>query len=454
MIIAIVATLAAAAYVPSRGDDTRFQTTTEIYPVFNPETPPFPADQVKSAADREAYLRYFRENAQGTSYADALMNDRLPTYVAMLSSALVLDPVISTLGLNTTAAGLAPSVSGTVPDNTNLLQISVITETPEGGAALANALSGQMVKTIESLLPPPGTRTYSLVSTTTNPPVAVPLKSEQVSRIPRAALGLVIGLLIGFAWAITRAAIDKSVRSPECLAELVDSASIAKVEVNEDVATNALPVLEPTSTASEGYRDLRSQLIFQNPGDTTRVLTVTSASPAAGATTVATNLAVAFAEVGHKVCLVDGNLRDPKIAALLSLEADAGLAEVLQGTRELPDVMQLWNDGTLSVITAGTTPVNPNELLSSKRLPELVEKLRTDFEFDTVIFDSSALGRSSDSAVLAASTDGAIVVARYAETAAPAAACGLKSLESAGVPVISAVLNACPARSGKSRVSI
>jgi len=174
-----------------------------------------------------------------------------------------------------------------------------------------------------------------------------------------------------------------------------------------------------------------------------RVLVVTSSLPNEGKTTTAINLALALAEAEHNVVLVDGDMRRPKLDKRLDLVGKVGLSTVLAGRVALEDVLQKSRFPGLTVLTSGAVPPNPSELLGSLAAKKVMSEMRA--RFDYVIVDSSPLLAVTDAAILAAASDGVLVIARFAETKRDQLAHAIGNLRNVGAPILGAVFTMTPA---------
>jgi capsular exopolysaccharide synthesis family protein len=228
-----------------------------------------------------------------------------------------------------------------------------------------------------------------------------------------AILGGVLGLLLGAAVAFVRTLLDRSVTEQEAAARLSGAPVIGVVL--RDAAVGRLRADELyTGRAAEQFRQLRANLQFLNVDAPPRVVMVSSAVPAEGKTTTIVNLAIALADAGHRVTVVDADLRRPTVTDVLHLVGGAGLTNVLTGSAAIEDVVQRYGDRELFVIGAGPTPPNPGELLASGQMRLLLDKLRS--ENDYVLVDAAPLLPVADSWGLASHTDGVLLVVRHGRT--------------------------------------
>lgn len=343
---------------------------------------------------------------QGNSAAQ----QKVTSYVAVVTSARVLQPVIDELGLHTTVARLARSVSAESPLNSVLLDISVRAESPEEASRIAQAVATSLTSVVTEQLEKPTAGGASLVKIESIQPPTPPSSAASPKLPRRLAAGLVIGLLVGIAGAALRHSLDTRVRSQADIEAVSEAPVLGAIGHDPDVARRPLIVhADPRSPRAEAFRSLRTNVQFLDLDEANRSFTVTSAVPSEGKSTTAANLAMAMAENGARVVLVDADLRRPRIADILEVEGSAGLTDVLIGRAELEDVTVPWGTGGLHVLPAGRIPPNPSELLGSASMRALIHELET--KYDAVIVDAPPLLPVTDAAVLSRLTSGAILIA-------------------------------------------
>lgn len=372
---------------------------------------------------------------------------RVKSYTEIVSSPDVLQPVISELALPYTAASLASRVTVTNPPGTILLMVTAADGTPEKAATIANAVSVQLGRVIENLETPTAQSVTPVKVTLTEPavPPSVPSSPKIRNNI---LLGLLVGLGLGVAWAFVRNTFDNTIKSLNELDDVAEAPSLGTVLFDSNAKNQALSALDSKSVQSEGYRTIRTNLQFVNVDSPVGAFVVTSASPGDGKTTVACNLAIALAQAGKKVCLVEADLRRPRISEYLQLNPGTGLTEVLAGQARVEDALQAWGNGMFRVLPPGAIPPNPSELLGSRQMAQIIANLKR--EYDVVILDTPPLLAVSDAAVLASQADGAVVVVRYGKSSRDAVRNAVASLEQINAMVLGTVLNAIPAKRGGS----
>lgn len=207
----------------------------------------------------------------------------------------------------------------------------------------------------------------------------------------------------------------------------------------------------PLSTISEEYRTLRTNIMYSNADKKIKTLSITSAGPSEGKSTVSGNIAVTFANQGLKTLLIDADMRRPTIHATFGLQNRNGLVDLLTQSESEEEAKQAIRETkieNLSVLPSGPIPPNASELLSSKRMVNLLKGLSE--VFDMIIFDLPPLTSVTDAQIVASRTDATILVTPYgvAKKGMLLEARGL--LEKVNANVIGAVMNEVPAseRSG------
>jgi capsular exopolysaccharide synthesis family protein len=203
--------------------------------------------------------------------------------------------------------------------------------------------------------------------------------------------------------------------------------------------TELVTLSEARSTGAEAYRTLRTNLLFSAAIQSLKTLVVTSAGPGDGKTTTACNLAVAFAQQGFRVALVDCDLRRARVHKVFQMSSRPGLTEAMLGSVELADVMKNGAVDNLYVLVAGTLPPNPSELVGSSHMRAMLERLSK--TFDMVILDTPPLLMASDGVILSRMADGVLVVLRAGLTERGAAREAVQRLASTGARVLGTVLN-------------
>lgn len=199
---------------------------------------------------------------------------------------------------------------------------------------------------------------------------------------------------------------------------------------------------QPRSPVSEAFRSLRANLEFAGVDKPIRRILVTSAGPNEGKSTISTNLAAIIAQGGKKVFLMDADLRRPKVHRFLKLSNQFGLSDLFRTAMPISAVAQKSEEHeNLFVITSGSLPPNPAELLGSTRMDNLLTEAEK--EADVIVLDGPPT-LVADAQVLSSKADGVILVIHPGHTHADAAMATLEQLNRAGAHVVGVVLNRIP----------
>lgn len=375
----------------------------------------------------------------GSQFASA----QTQSYVLLVSSPLVLDPVIKDLGLDLTLAQLRGMVTATSPQNSVIIHVTVTDANPELAAKIANATAKQLGGVIEATAAP-HVDGNSLVTVTLTQPALTPAKPSSPRPTLNLALGLIAGLAAGVVLAVVRHRLDTSISSADDLQETAGVKPLGIVELIKDVDKHPLVAADATSRHAEAFRVIRSSLQFVDVDNPPSAIAVTSAMPSEGKTLTSCNLAIAMAQAGRSVCVVDADLRMPKVAERFGIDESVGLTNVLAGQRDLDDALVAWRRGLLTVLPAGTRPSDPSAVLASTAMSNVLLELHK--RFDVVILDVPPLLPVTDAAIVAHLADGALLVARHRRTTREQLRHALEALSAADARLLGTVLTCVSGR--------
>jgi capsular exopolysaccharide synthesis family protein len=277
------------------------------------------------------------------------------------------------------------------------------------------------------------------------------------------AIGILAGFLLGIGLPLLREQLDSSVKTPADVEErlgatflglLPELSSVdkprgrdhrkkrarAQRDSTHDGVMELIVHNRPSSGVSEAARSIRTNLMFMNPDKPCRRLLVTSAAPSEGKTTVACSIAIAMAQGGQRVCIVDGDLRRPRLHRIFDRAGDAGLTSALVGEATLDEVAKPTHVPNLWSVPSGPLPPNPADLLQSDRFRRFMQDLSD--RFDRVVIDSPPLVAVTDSAIISTLVDGTVFVVRAFQTGRHVSAQGLRVLRDVEAVIVGAVLNA------------
>ncbi len=285
-----------------------------------------------------------------------------------------------------------------------------------------------------------------------------PLHPIRPNRKRNVAVGMIIGVILGITLGFVQEALDSSVRTTEEAERLVNAPALAVIPSEGEgrrreslAAAQALgagsgdgvglAVLKrPSSVLAESFRSLRTSVLLSTAPRPPQSMLVTSPQVGEGKTSIASNLAMSFAQRGGEVLIVDADLRRPCIAKTMGLPNEKGLSSFLTGAHSLDEVLIRYDRvPNLWVLPAGPRPPDPAELLSSHMMEATLKALLE--RFTHVVIDSPPLLLVTDAVVLSAMVDGVILVVSSGATTRGALSRAHKILENAGSRVLGMVLN-------------
>jgi capsular exopolysaccharide synthesis family protein len=402
-----------------------------VKPTYTAETQLFVAIQGSGSV---------QELQQGNTFSQA----RVQSYVKTVESPVVLQPVIDSLGLPVTSDELSSRVTAITDINTVLITIAVSDTSPAQAAAIAQAVADSLIRAVDTL-EKPRTGGASPVSLSVIKPAIAPPSPSAPNTQRNLTVGMLLGLALGVGVAALRTTMDNRIRGELDLRRVTDSPLLGGISFDQDALKK--PLLTQAAAQSpraESFRQLRTNLQFSNVSGRAKTVLVTSSLPGEGKSTTATNLAIALAQAGQAVCLVDADLRRPMINEYLGLDGSAGLTTALVGAAEVNDLLQPWGEDNFFVLTSGQIPPNPSELLGSDEMKHLVARLEQ--AFDTVIIDAPPLLPVTDAAVLSQHASGIVVVVGAQKIKRQDLEKSLSALEMVGATLLGVVLNRLPVK--------
>jgi non-specific protein-tyrosine kinase len=285
--------------------------------------------------------------------------------------------------------------------------------------------------------------------------VVEPAVPAQVPVSPRPLLSLLLGALIGLMIAVAVLFIaeylDDTVKTSGDVQELLGLPTLGAISrvpkrSRGRGAEGLVTLRAPRSSAAEAYRTLGSNVEFASLDAPVRTLLVTSAGHGEGKTFCAANLAIVLAQAGQRVLLVDGDLREPDIHNIFNVPNGAGLTELLRnGGANAHDAILATDVERLHILTAGIPPAIPAELLGSRRMKAVLERLQADV--DIVVVDSPALRGVADPVILSSLLDATLLVIEAGRSRRAVVREAGEALARANARVLGVVLNRLPLKS-------
>jgi capsular exopolysaccharide synthesis family protein len=376
------------------------------------------------------------ELVQGSSYVQSLVQ----TYAVLASSPLVLTPVIEDLGLEETATQLANRVAVVNTLNTVVIEISVTDTDKERAQETAAAITDSLIDAVADVSPSdaegqPAVRLETIA----------PARMPQAPIAPNTRLFAMIGAAIGFglsvAYALFRRVLGTRLTDSADITAITDAPVIGEIVAwRRNYTILSTMLRSKDSRSAESFRALAANLKYVAVDRDLRVVMMTSSAPHEGKSSVSIGLAAALAESGHKVVVIDADLRRSSVANALQLEGSVGVTSILVGDVTFEEAVQRSESMKIDVVAGGATAPNPGQLITSHRLRDLVDEARDKYEY--VIIDSAPALVVSDALWLADLADGVLVVARSGRTRRKQISAVLATLKSTRKDVVGIVLNA------------
>jgi polysaccharide biosynthesis transport protein len=371
--------------------------------------------------DKQKALQFFLKDKVGQVVGKSAGNTSLSSIQAGETQQKITETLIQTevqrLGLENQVALLQQAQVAYRDRVTVLPRLEQIQRELERKLAVAQTTYGALLKKLQEVSI---AENQNVGNIETIAPATLPDKPISPKILLNLAIGTVMGFLLGIGTALLLEALDTSVKTVKEAQELFDLTVLGTIPMLDaaeqvnlkslDRATPRLPVRDdPRSAVSEAFRMLQANLKFLSSDHPARVITLTSSVPQEGKSTTSANLALVLAEMGHRVLIVDADLRRPSQHQIWELPNSVGLSNILVEPGKWSGVVRSESE-QLDIITAGVIPPNPVRLIDSHRMVSLIEEWREIYDY--VIIDAPPLAVASDALLIGQATDGVLVVAR------------------------------------------
>tara|TARA_Y100001935_G_scaffold245469_1_gene239109 strand:+ start:1730 stop:4069 length:2340 start_codon:yes stop_codon:yes gene_type:complete len=283
----------------------------------------------------------------------------------------------------------------------------------------------------------------------------VPKKPMKPKKKIITLIGLVLGGILGVGFVIVKDLINDKITSTDTLKDyklpmlgtipdfsIMDGLDPTQRQYidNRSVSNQLITFLDHISPMSEAYRRLRINVVYANPDKDYKVIMVTSATKGEGKSTVAANLAVTFSEAERSVLIIDLDLRRPTQHKVFGENREPGLTDTLFETVKMSDIIRSTIAPNVDLLTVGKKTPEPATVLDSRRLKQLIDKLKD--KYDHIILDTAPYGIISDSASLLRLVDGLVVVSRFNVTTKRELTFTIDGLKHLNADILGLVLNA------------
>jgi non-specific protein-tyrosine kinase len=279
-------------------------------------------------------------------------------------------------------------------------------------------------------------------------PANVPLEPVSPKTTRNTLLAILAGLLLAAGVVFAVDMLDDSIRNPEDIRTKFNLPILGVISSHQITAGKPISLAQPRSPEAEAFRSLRTNLAYSSVDRPLRRILVTSSTPQEGKTTISSNLAVVLAQGEKKAILIDADMRRPTVHQKFGVMNRLGLSNLfVYSIENIPAAIQTADVPGLSLITSGSLPPNPSELLTSRKMTEILDRLNQ--EFDLILIDTPPVLTVTDAVSLAPGMDGVILVAKPGFTKLSAFKQTLEQLEAVGARALGVVLNGVNPRSRK-----
>lgn len=272
---------------------------------------------------------------------------------------------------------------------------------------------------------------------------SIPSHPVKPNKQMNTAIAMLLGLMLFTLLAFLLEYLDNTLKTPEDITRELDMPvlgiipKMTKKNTPEDF-DGIITSSNPKSPIAEAYRTLRTNIGFDSVDKKYRSILITSTSPQDGKSTTAANLAVAMAQAGSRVIVVDCDLRKPVMHKTFHKDNSRGLTNYLTQDLSLEQTVQTAMEN-LDILTSGPIPPNPSEMLSSDKLRSLWTELLDNYEF--VLIDSPPVLAVADASILASQAEAVIAVVKAGATRNDAGKMAREQLLTAGARIIGVVIN-------------
>lgn len=378
---------------------------------------------------------------------DITLNQKLvATYSQLVKSNKVIREVIKNTGTTIKENALRKAITVEAVKSTQLIEITVVSKEAEEAALLTNEIATVFIKQVKEI--------YHMENINVVDTAKVPEEPYNINIIKDVLIFAIIGIVISMNYVVVANLFDSTIKNKEIVEQklginvlsCIPKNMVDKQQKNSELITHELP----KAPISETFRTLRTNLQFMRGNKKFQTILVTSSIPGEGKSWVSANMAVAFAQEGKKVIIVDADMRKGRMATIFKIDKKPGLSNYLSGIEEsefISNYIRPTNIENLSILPAGDVPPNPSELLVTQSTEQLIEELKN--LYDIVIFDGTPCLLVTDATILARKVDATLLISAFKKTKIKDLEEVKKRIENVGGNVIGMVLNKIPIASKK-----
>ena len=400
---------------------------------------------IKPTYEASTKLFIGKEESQNSAYDNndiQMYQKLLKTYAEMIKNDELIEKAIREVNTTMTADEILGSLTVNPLTDTQILEIKLKGKKPKEIAEILNGINNEFIFQANELVPNGNVKVIR--------EVRVPKDPVAPNKVMNIAIAFLLGLMVGVGLTFLLEYLDNTFKTKE---SVEGTLNIPVMGVIPQMSNSPKPgkkyfVVEddPKAVAAESYRTLKTNIQYSSFDEKHRVMVVTSSTPGEGKSTTTGNLALALAEGEAKVILIDCDMRKPTVHKKFHISNEKGLSDVLIGKVDIMEAAHKYNKNLL-VLTAGKIPPNPSEMLGSKTMKELLDRLKE--VVDYIILDTPPVQAVADAQILSTRADGTLLVIRAGETKKEATENAINLLNKVNANVIGGILNGAEDRKNK-----
>ena len=373
-----------------------------------------------------------------TSSELTLNSGLISTYGNIAKNSKVLKQVINNLNLNIQEGQLLSKIEINIIKDTHIMEISVSDTDPQMATNITKELSNVFLNEIKQI--------YNLNNIGIVDEAQLPDTPYNINHIKDMFVFVCMGIVVSFAYIVIIYLFDNTIKKEEDIEEYIKIKSLGSVPINND--KSEIINRENTKTyITESINTIRTNILYMNSTKNAKTILITSCMPREGKSWISTNIAVSFAETNKKVLLVDADMRKGRINKIFKVDNRAGLSNYLFNMNSdvekdvylAKEYIKETKIPNLHILTNGTIPPNPSELLASSNMKELLAILKS--IYDIIIIDAPPCKLVSDSIVLSTIVDSSVIVTNSGNTKISDLKEIKKSINIVGGKIIGAIVN-------------
>lgn len=412
----------------------------QCYTTFN-ENPEYNYNNINSSKSLiNTYIQVMKDDAVMESVADELIKHIDPNVLSRCFT--VEDNKIS-------SAALRNCYNISSVTDTSAVNVNVTCKDPVVAAEMCNAMARVFPDYIKKAVDVGTINTIDTAKVYYTPVAPNKLKNTAIGGIAGLMLAALVILLIDF--------FDNTVKDISSVSNKYSKSSLGEIQMlsnkkhkKKDRQTNdsyfRLTDKDLPFHIVETYKSVRTNISFALAASEKKILVISSSNPNEGKSTVTANTAIALAQTGEKVLLIDGDMRKPVQHKIFGLKNKKGLSTVLGKMNKIEECISKNVAENLDVLTAGPIPPNPSELLGSEQMKKMLDKLSEDYS--VIIIDTPPVNVVTDAAELSELASGIVLVLRYGNTTLDDVDIAMKKIELSNMNMLGFILNEVNVKSG------